>query len=74
MKKDYVKFYFNSFLIAFSAFLGGILSLVINNIWLNDQTNLTNKLSWSIIIFTLTLMGVLLILYIVIYYIGKFSK
>lgn len=70
MKKENVKFYFESFLITFSAFMGGVLSLIINKIWLNTQNDLTNKISWSIMIFTLTLMIVLLILYLIIWYIG----
>ena len=74
IKKDIVKFYFNSFLITLSAFLGGIVSLAINNIWINSNWDLTYKISWSIMIFTLTLISTLLLLYIVIYSIGKYAK
>jgi hypothetical protein len=74
VRKSLVKFYFESFLIAFSAFLGGIVSLVINYIWIDYGTNLATKISWSIMIFVLILMSVLLILYIVISYIGRFAK
>jgi len=65
----YEKFYFNSFLIVLSAFLGAFVSLIINNIWLMNQ-QLLIKISWVIMTFTIFLIGTMIILYLVIRSIG----
>lgn len=65
----YEKFYFNSFLIVLSAFLGAFVSLIINNIWLMNQ-QLLIKISWIIMTFTIFLIGTMIILFLVIRHIG----
>jgi len=67
------KFYFNSFLIAFSTFFGAVLSLLLNFLWLSNK-NTTEKVSYSILLLTGSIIFVLLVLYIVIYFIGYIAQ
>ena len=67
------KFYFNSFLIAFSAFFGAVLSLLLNFLWLSNKSTI-ERISYSIILLAGSIIFVLLVLYLVIYFIGSMAQ
>jgi len=65
------KFYFNSFLITFSAFMGAILSLLLSEIFKNNSLDLLAKISFSVLLFIGSLLIVMFVLYKVIFYLGS---
>jgi len=70
MNKMLEKFYFESFLIAFSAFIGAFLSYFVYWIMEKSNLNFSRKLIYLILIFILTLLLIIIILFGVIYLIG----
>ena len=64
------KFYFNSFLVAFSAFMGAILSLSISEIF-GSKMVILSKIGFSALLFLVSLIIVMFVLYKVISHLGS---
>jgi len=68
------KFYFESFLISFSAFCGAIISYFLN--WIIDKSkmSLVRKIIVLIVILFFSILSILFILFVIIYIIGLSSN
>jgi len=74
MIRDVAKFYFESFLITLSAFLGAIVALIINYLWFKENISGIAKIGYIFCVFVLFLLLTLSLLYTVIYFIGYTSQ